>query len=144
MLKRQLLVRHLSYKFHLLPQDLQRLLYEDRFPFPRRCYHYNFFTPASFAGNTFINTEEGYEAVPPGTYTPTFSNGRIRRPLIMPLLSQSKIEYFFVFVIRNNVFFASFKASKMNSLQTYSLAVFLLHLHENLSSLHHQTFCIER
>ena len=28
-------------------------------------------TPATFAGTMFINTEDGYTAFPPGTYTPT-------------------------------------------------------------------------
>ena len=27
--------------------------------------------PATFAGTMFINTEDGYAAFPPGTYTPT-------------------------------------------------------------------------
>ena len=33
------------------------------------------FTPATLAGSTFISTEEGYAAVPPGTYTPTRLRG---------------------------------------------------------------------
>ena len=34
-------------------------------------------TPATCAGMAFINTDEGYAAVPPGTYKPTASNGEI-------------------------------------------------------------------
>ena len=29
------------------------------------------FTPATFAGTTFIIRDEGYAAFPPGTYSPT-------------------------------------------------------------------------
>ena len=35
-------------------------------------------TPATFAGMIFINTEDGYAALPPGTYTPTADNGVTR------------------------------------------------------------------
>ena len=34
-------------------------------------------TPATFAGMAFIKTDEGYEALPPGTYKPTRSSGVI-------------------------------------------------------------------
>ena len=32
-------------------------------------------TPATLAGMIFIRTDDGYAALPPGTYTPTFSSG---------------------------------------------------------------------
>ena len=41
-------------------------------------------TSATWAGITFINTEEGYPAVPPGTYTPARCSPRTRWPVIMP------------------------------------------------------------
>ena len=34
-------------------------------------------TPATLAGIAFINTEDGYAALPPGTYRPTRSSGVI-------------------------------------------------------------------
>ena len=41
-------------------------------------------TPATFAGNTFISTEDGYTAFPPGTYTPTVASAVTFCPRIMP------------------------------------------------------------
>ena len=43
--------------------------------------------PASTAGMQFISTDDGYAAVPPGTYRPTFSSGSTRWPRITPSLS---------------------------------------------------------
>ena len=42
-------------------------------------------TPAIFAGIAFINTEDGYAAVPPGTYKPTRFKPRMRCPIETPL-----------------------------------------------------------
>lgn len=44
-------------------------------------------TPATLAGRTFISTEEGYSALPPGTYTPTRANGRKSSPVMEPSFS---------------------------------------------------------
>ena len=41
-------------------------------------------TPATFAGIRFISTEEGYAAVPPGTYSPARSIGTTRWPKMTP------------------------------------------------------------
>src|SRR6185369_3279491 len=43
-------------------------------------------TPATCAGTTFITTDEGYAAVPPGTYKPTRSRGVMRWPSCTPSL----------------------------------------------------------
>ena len=43
-----------------------------------------FFTPATFAGITFIKTVDGYDALPAGTYTPTEFIGVIFSPRIVP------------------------------------------------------------
>ena len=43
--------------------------------------------PAIFAGMVSISTVEGYAAVPPGTYTPTFSMGVTFCPSTIPGLS---------------------------------------------------------
>ena len=48
-----------------------------------------FFTPATFAGITFISTDDGYTAFPPGTYTPTFSIAVTFCPSIIPVSSES-------------------------------------------------------
>src|SRR5687768_8057384 len=42
------------------------------------------FTPATRAGITLINTVEGNGAVPPGTYNPTRSIGRMICPSVPP------------------------------------------------------------
>ena len=44
-------------------------------------------TPATFAGTAFISTEDGYAAVPPGTYMPTRSSGVTRWPSKEPYSS---------------------------------------------------------
>ena len=41
-------------------------------------------TPATFAGSTFIRTDEGYTAFPPGTYTPAFSSAVTFCPKMIP------------------------------------------------------------
>ena len=41
-------------------------------------------TPAILAGIAFISTEEGYAAVPPGTYSPTRCSPRMRWPRMTP------------------------------------------------------------
>ena len=41
-------------------------------------------TPAILAGTAFISTEEGYAAVPPGTYSPTRFSPRMRWPRMTP------------------------------------------------------------
>ena len=52
------------------------------------------FTPATFAGSTFISTDEGYAAVPPGTYTPT----RLRGVIFCPSeIAGSKFNHVFCF-----------------------------------------------
>ena len=43
--------------------------------------------PAIFAGMQFMRTDDGYAAVPPGTYRPTFSIGVIFCPITTPGLS---------------------------------------------------------
>src|SRR3990172_9351518 len=42
------------------------------------------FTPATFAGMTFIRTDDGYVAFPPGTYAPTRSRGLTICPRVTP------------------------------------------------------------
>src|SRR6266850_2732990 len=44
-------------------------------------------TPAILAGMAFINTDEGYAAKPPGTYSPTRSSGVTRWPSVVPSAS---------------------------------------------------------
>ena len=45
------------------------------------------FTPATIAGTAFIINEDGYAAVPPGTYKPTDSIGFHTPPNKTPCLS---------------------------------------------------------
>ncbi|MNR63339.1 hypothetical protein D3C85_1856220 [compost metagenome] len=42
------------------------------------------FTPATRAGMAFISTDDGYAALPPGTYRPTRSSGVTFWPSIVP------------------------------------------------------------
>src|SRR5712691_3132862 len=44
-------------------------------------------TPAILAGMAFIRTDEGYAALPPGTYKPTRSSGVTRCPSVVPSAS---------------------------------------------------------
>src|SRR5699024_12100033 len=41
--------------------------------------------PASWAGTVFIMTDEGYTALPPGTYSPTRSTGRNTSVTVAPV-----------------------------------------------------------
>ena len=41
-------------------------------------------TPATWAGIIFMRTEEGYAALPPGTYTPALARGVTFCPRIVP------------------------------------------------------------
>ena len=41
-------------------------------------------TPATRAGMAFISTEDGYAALPPGTYSPTASSAPHRMPMVTP------------------------------------------------------------
>ena len=44
-------------------------------------------TPATVAGIAFISTDDGYAALPPGTYSPTASSGVQRIPKVSPAAS---------------------------------------------------------
>ena len=45
------------------------------------------FTPATLAGIAFISTDDGYAALPPGTYSPTRSSGVTFWPSLVPSAS---------------------------------------------------------
>ncbi|MCY1171728.1 hypothetical protein D9M73_118490 [compost metagenome] len=44
-------------------------------------------TPATLAGIAFINTDDGYDALPPGTYRPARSSGVTFWPSTVPSAS---------------------------------------------------------
>src|SRR5216684_8935286 len=50
-------------------------------------------TPATFAGSAFISTEDGYAALPPGTYSPARSSGVIRWPSVVPSASVNRHDF---------------------------------------------------
>ena len=47
-------------------------------------------TPATRAGTAFIRTEDGYAALPPGTYSPTASSAVQRIPRVSPASSSTR------------------------------------------------------
>ena len=47
-------------------------------------------TPATSAGTAFITTDDGYEALPPGTYRPTRSSGVTFIPTMLPSRDSSR------------------------------------------------------
>src|SRR5688500_14775377 len=50
-------------------------------------------TPATLAGTAFISTDDGYAALPPGTYRPTRCSGVMRWPRRVPSASVYSQEF---------------------------------------------------